>query len=98
MHEIKCTVSSYESAVLERNCEAEVVNDVADTTHSLKAVQVSEGTDLEGRTAPSAADESLSAAQKHSVTVTVIIFLVFTSFIFLSFCFFLILSYSQNIF
>lgn len=70
MHEIKCTVSSYESAVLERNCEAEVVNDVADTTHSLKAVQVSEGTDLEGRTAPSAADESLSAAQKHSVTVT----------------------------
>ncbi|XP_006343094.1 activating signal cointegrator 1 complex subunit 1 isoform X3 [Solanum tuberosum] len=34
-----------------------------------KAVQVSEGIDLEGRATPSADDESLSAAQKHSVTV-----------------------------
>ncbi|PHU24393.1 hypothetical protein BC332_09500, partial [Capsicum chinense] len=33
------------------------------------AVQDSEGIDLEGQTAPSAADESVSAAQKHSVTI-----------------------------
>lgn len=38
-----------------------------------KAVQVSEGIDLEGRATPSADDESLSAAQKHSVTVKVIL-------------------------
>ncbi|XP_055827897.1 uncharacterized protein LOC129896098 [Solanum dulcamara] len=53
-----------------RDRKAEVVNDIVDTTCSPKAVQVSEGVDLEGQTTPSADDESLSAAQKHSVTVT----------------------------
>ncbi|KAM3246049.1 putative protein isoform X1 [Capsicum annuum] len=64
VQEIRCTVSS--SA---RDHDAEVVNDEVDTTRSPKAVQDSEGIDLEGQTAPSAADESVSAAQKHSVTI-----------------------------
>ncbi|KAM3267984.1 putative protein isoform X1 [Capsicum chacoense] len=64
VQEIRCTVSS--SA---RDHEAELVNDEVDTTCSPKAVQDSEGIDLEGQTAPSAADESVSAAQKHSVTI-----------------------------
>lgn len=75
-----------------RDRKAEVVNDVVDTTCSPKAVQVSEGVDLEGRTTPSADDESLSAAQKHSVTVKVT-FLVFMSFFIFFFCVFFILSY-----
>ncbi|CAN4088955.1 unnamed protein product [Withania somnifera] len=69
VQEIKYTVSSYESTLMARDGEAEVVIDVADTTRSPKAVQDSEGIDLEGQTASSAVDESLSAAQKHSVTV-----------------------------
>ncbi|MCD7453416.1 hypothetical protein HAX54_020832 [Datura stramonium] len=60
VQEIKCSISSNESTVLARG-EAEVVNDVA--------AQDCEGIDLEGQTTPSTDDESLSAAQKHSVTV-----------------------------
>ncbi|XP_060205733.1 uncharacterized protein LOC132633372 isoform X1 [Lycium barbarum] len=69
VQEIKCTVSSYESTVLAGDREAEVVNDVADSTRSPKAVQFSEGIDPEGQTTSSADDKPLSAAQKHSVTV-----------------------------
>ncbi|KAK4361917.1 hypothetical protein RND71_017158 [Anisodus tanguticus] len=69
VQEIKCTVSSHESRNLAEDCEAEVVNDVVDTTRRPKAMQVSEGIDLEGQTTSSSDDKPLSAAQKHSVTI-----------------------------
>ncbi|KAK4359619.1 hypothetical protein RND71_021848 [Anisodus tanguticus] len=65
VQEIKCTVSSFESTVLAEDSEAEVVNDVVDTSQNNelpKAMQVSEGIDLEEQTTPSATGEPLSAS------------------------------------